>query len=175
LWIPVGVGIGPAEGESSFEELEYFQAALRESGVQFFPELVYNRERLAAGVPASPPQTNQEQGLAAALEVLGPNAVTPVPDGVVILDDMMTSGALHGLSQLGLSVGEDVRVATHTNRGSHLLFGYESRLSLLEVDPAQIAAAMFGLLELLMRGEEPPENVVSIGPTLRSESTPTGS
>ena len=86
------------------------------------------------------------------------------PDGIVILDDMMTSGALSSLSQIGISVGQDVQIASHTNRGSHLLFGFEEQLVLLEMDPNEIADAMFEMLETLMRREKPAQNVVSIAP-----------
>lgn len=162
LWVPAGVGIGRAKGAESFEELDFFRRALQECDVEFRPELVYNSENLTAEVPAQPRQTNQQQGQNAAREVFGEGQNWP--DGLVILDDMMTRGALSGLSQIGVKRGADVQIASHTNKGSHLLFGFEEQLILLEIDPAEIAAAMFEMLETLMRGEKPAQNVVSIAP-----------
>jgi hypothetical protein len=53
----------------------------------------------------------------------------------------MTTGALAAFRELGPRVGEDVRVATHVNAGSVLLYGYESRLARVEVDPAEVVRA----------------------------------
>ncbi|RYG57312.1 hypothetical protein EON80_28415 [bacterium] len=61
----------------------------------------------------------------------------------------------------------DVLIATHTNIGSQTLFGYDKSLVFLDFDPAQVAAAMFEMLETLMAGETPESSVVSIAPTLR--------
>ena len=164
LWIPAGVGIGPTPGGTDFEELAAFRAALACRGLEYSPELVANLSDLTSGVPSVPPQTNQLQGFEAVHATFGPAGSDNPPDGLVILDDMMTSGAVPALSRLGLKPGEDVRVATHSNHGSHLLFGLNDYLTLLEVDPGEIATQMFALLEVLLKGEEPRQNVVSIGP-----------
>lgn len=163
LWLPAGVGIGRATGAASFEELDFFQRALGESGLKFDPQLVYNLENLTDQIQAG--VSNQEQGLDAANSVFGGKNR---PDGVVILDDMMTRGALTALAQLGIRPGADVKIASHTNVGAQTLFGYEKSLVLLDFDPSQVAAAMFEMLETLMAGETPENAVVSIAPTVRS-------
>ena len=88
------------------------------------------------------------------------------PDGVVIDDDMMTRGALTTLGKLGLRVGRDIRIATHTNRGSTVLAGHEDELTLIEVDPAEIAEALFSLLETLGENQTPEQPVIEIKPHL---------
>ncbi len=163
LWLPAGVGLGRANGEESFEELDFFQRALTESGLKFDPKLVYNFENLTAQLQST--ASNQEQGLDAANAVF--NAKNP-PDGLVILDDMMTRGALTALAQLGIRPGHDVQIASHTNVGSQTLFGYEKSLVLLDIDPSQVAEAMFEMLEILMAGDTPPAPVVSIAPVVRA-------
>jgi DNA-binding LacI/PurR family transcriptional regulator len=80
---------------------------------------------------------------------------------------MMTRGALVALSKMGLRAGADIKVATHTNKGSTALHGYEEELTFIEIDPAQIVAALFSMLEMLMHGEAPPKPVVCIRPQLR--------
>ncbi|PQV65068.1 DNA-binding transcriptional regulator, LacI/PurR family [Abditibacterium utsteinense] len=163
LWIPAGVGIGRAKNEDSFEELDFFRRALEESDLKFDPKLVHNLENLSHELKAGP--SNQAQGLNAANQVFaGKNR----PDGIVILDDMMTRGALTAISQLGIVPGRDVQIASHTNVGSQVLFGYEKSLTFLEIDPSKVAEAMFEMLETLMRGDVPEHDVVSIAPTLRA-------
>ncbi len=166
LWVPAGVGIGRAADEESFEELEFFKRALRESEVSFDENLVYNLPNLTDDLQARP--SNQEQGLDAANAVFDLDKRAGWPDGVVILDDMMTRGALTALSQIGVVPGRDVQIASHTNKGSQTLFGYNRSVVFLEIDPSQVAEAMFEMLETLMSGETPESPVVSIAPTLVS-------
>jgi DNA-binding LacI/PurR family transcriptional regulator len=170
LWIPVGVGIGRAAGAESFTELDAFRTALEEHGLAFEPERVWQHQNLTDVVPPQPADTNQEQGYRAALQVFGNSGTTQQerPDGLVIDDDMMTRGALVALQQAGIRLGTDVKIATHINRGSEVLLGYEDHLSLIEVDPGEIVEAMFSMLETLMDGGTPPLPTVSIQPKLRS-------
>lgn len=165
LWLPAGVGIGRTSDSNSFEELDYFIRALKESGLTYDESRVYNLENLTDELRQG--HSNQEQGLNAAYEVFAEDNKANWPDGVVILDDMMTRGALTALSQIGVVPGRDVQIASHTNKGSQTLFGYDKSLAILEIDPAEVAAAMFELLETLMRGETPENAVISIAPVLK--------
>lgn len=81
---------------------------------------------------------------------------------------MMARGALVALSKLGLRPGIEIQIATHTNKGSTALHGYEDDLYFIEIDPAQIVSALFSMLETLMNGQSPPEKFISIRPRLRS-------
>ncbi|MBV9467815.1 MAG: LacI family DNA-binding transcriptional regulator [Abitibacteriaceae bacterium] len=174
LWIPAGVGIGPASGQKSFPELDAFRQALKKHGLTYKPEYVWNVESLTDTVETQPRETNQEQGFRAAFEVFGNAAGATkakreeMPDGLVILDDMMTRGAVVALGKVGQHVGKDLRIATHTNHGSTALSGYEADLTIIEVDPAEIVQAMFDMLETLMEGKTPASATVSIEPKLKS-------
>ncbi len=165
LWIPAGVGIGAEKVGASFEELDAFQAALAENGLQYDENLVLNRQQLSANVPTTPLGSNREQGRNAAQTVFG-GAQENWPDGVVCLDDMMSLGALPEMKKLGAQVGRDVQFATHTNVGSSLLVGFGEELVLLPIDPARVAGAMSEMLEALLRGEEIGEPVVAVGPNV---------
>jgi len=172
LWIPLGVGIGRRDGENSFPELDAFRQTLEEQGLEFDPKDVWRQTEHTDQVSSSERETNQAQGLRAAREVFGKKkseSSTRLPlDGLVIDDDMMTRGALTFLSKKGVRIGEELHIATHCNRGSDVLLGHEDELSLIEVDPSEISAAMLEMLETLMRGEKPLNDVVEIEPKLRS-------
>jgi DNA-binding LacI/PurR family transcriptional regulator len=163
LWIPVGVGIGPEAGRDDFEELAAFKSALAEHGLKFDPSLVWRGSDLSAGVPATPEASNFEQGAEAARGVF--EGKTPKPDGILVLDDLMARGALSVFQEQGLRPGQDFQLATHTNRGSQLLLGFEDIIR-LEFDPHQIAVAMIDLLDTLIAGETPENPVISIPPSI---------
>lgn len=188
LWIPHGVGIGRTGRARSFPELDAFKETLQKHGLPFRPERVWCLDQLSDQVPPRASESNQEQGLRAAREVFGAMAKnrktrqardmsTPVtsardfPDGLVIDDDMMTRGALTSLGKMGLRVGQDIRIATHTNRGSSVLAGHEDELTLIEIDPDEIAAALFSMLETLSEGQMPTANVVEVKPHLIEAKT----
>ncbi len=165
LLIPQGSGLGRAEGEKSFPELDAFKNALKKAGIPYDSALVWRESELSAAIPAHPSESNQEQGFRALSELCGES--TARPDGIVILDDMMARGALVALARLGIRPGQDIKIATHLNKGSTALHGYEDDLTLIEVDPAEIVAALFTMLETLMNGETPAEPVVIIRSKLR--------
>src|SRR5207244_3265762 len=81
LWIPAGVGIGVAAGQTTFQELNAFQDALAAATLHYDAGLVFGLDRLTAGVPAEPPQTNQQQGINAALQVFAVESRKKSPDG----------------------------------------------------------------------------------------------
>jgi DNA-binding LacI/PurR family transcriptional regulator len=89
-----------------------------------------------------------------------------VPDGIVILNDLMTQSALATFRELGVRVNHDVTIATQSNKDSSILVGYESLLIRLEVDPAEVARALFQTLESLMQGEIPAEAKHQITPVV---------
>lgn len=171
LWMPVGVGLGPSEADETFEELDAYKAALAEGGLKFDSKLVYRLDDLSHE-PATERIRNREQGQAAARAVFEAQDKKNWPDGIVCLDDDMTRGALATWLHLGVRVGKEadatLKVASHTNKNSDLLWGFESTVTLLEFDPAEVAGAMFSMLETLLRDEEPASPVVSIAPRLVS-------
>ena len=132
--------------------IEAFHAAITATGLdpassQF--RLLYSARRANLEQPKDP---HALQGFSLTLDTMsGPNR----PDGLLSADDMLTQGALAALHKLGLYPGVDVVVATHTNRGSPALTGYESSLVQLQTDPADIAQQMIAVLEQMLRGSFP--------------------
>jgi DNA-binding LacI/PurR family transcriptional regulator len=112
------------------------------------------------------PETRQEQGYEAVLEIFRSNQ-TP-PDGLICTDDMMTRGVLAGFRKLGLRPGRDVQLVSHINRGSTVLHGEDGDISLVEVNPAEIVQRMFDQLEILMDGRTPAEHEIIVQPQLLS-------
>ena len=109
--------------------------------------------------------SHEEQGYWALMKLLETdrNAL----DGVVINDDMMARGALAAARKLGLTVGSELKIATHANKGALTLTGHESHITRLEVDPDKLVEAMFGILERLMAGGKSSRKPHLIYPELR--------
>ena len=128
--------------------------ALRQDGEQF--------ARIEAGLPL---ESRQEQGFHLAQAAFS-GAEIP-PDGILLLDDMMTFGALAALRKMRIEPGQDVKIATHANAGSSILMGYEDSITRLEFDSAELIETMFALLETWMGGEKPAENIHYLHPKLR--------
>jgi len=139
-----------------------FEKLLIEKGLSFNPSFVWDAKNIG-GLELL---TYQEQGHAAALRFFDSNAPAR-PDGIVIVDDMMTRGALIAMQKLGVSLTQDVKIASHTNRGSSVLQGYDELL-LLEINPADIVKAMFEMLNTLMDGEVPSHPTALIKANLKS-------
>jgi DNA-binding LacI/PurR family transcriptional regulator len=163
LLLPLGSGLGRIPDDPSFPELDAFKSALKKAGLPFDQSLVWRYDDLRSDFVTS--DSNQEQGFHAVNELFADEKNRP--DGLVILDDMMARGALVALSKLGLRPGIEIQIATHTNKGSTALHGYEDDLFFIEIDPAQIVGALFSMLETLMSGQSPPDKVISIRPHLR--------
>jgi DNA-binding LacI/PurR family transcriptional regulator len=81
---------------------------------------------------------------------------------VVILDDGLAVGAVIAAERMGLNLMRDVQIATHANKGSPRLRGHEDKLLLLEVDPDEVVAAMFDMLEPQMQGGKPGRDITII-------------
>jgi DNA-binding LacI/PurR family transcriptional regulator len=99
--------------------------------------------------------TRQELGVAYVREAFGANGTQP--DGLLIGDDMVTSGALVELRRRGIEVGKTVQIASNSNAGSPILFGEEANMMRIEYDPRELAEALFRTLDRLMEGKPQPE------------------
>lgn len=122
-----------------------FEAIVRARNLDFDPRLVWD----AASILGTELQTYQEQGFEAAHKIFcSPDVARP--DGLIIIDDMMTRGALVNLKKLGIAPNVDVKIVSHFNRGSSVLQGEEKQLMRMEIDPAEIVKAMFAMLNTLM-------------------------
>ena len=164
LWVPFGSGFRYSHRHHQSDAVDIFQASLESEDLPFREEWVWR-----LGDVLHKPQeagSYQEQGHRAVQEVYAGKALEEVPDGIVILNDLMTRGALVAFNELGVQVGEDVAIATQTNKNSTILMGYESVLTRMEVDPGAVARAMFQVLETLMNGEVPIQNPHAIEPII---------
>ena len=166
LWSPVPP-FRPSDddGRRPGPGVEAFRHALDECGLEFDPRRVKTNRHLVPVPGSVTTETHQEQGYRTAYEVFGA-AVLNRPDGIVLVDDMMAQGALIALRNLGVVVGEDVKVASHANRGSNALLGHEDALNRVEIDPSEVVHEMFDLLGTLMKGETPPQKTIWIQPRL---------
>lgn len=151
LWLPVAVN-RRSEPVTPMESV--FLQARQAHGLDTDPALLHYGA--APSAHTSPPitrLTNQEQGFQIAMEVFGPGSDSTLrPDGLLIGDDLMTSGALVAFERLGIVAGRDLQMASHTNAASCVLFGRQADMDLLEIAPAEIATAALTLLDELLAG-----------------------
>jgi DNA-binding LacI/PurR family transcriptional regulator len=142
--------------------IEIFEAEAKALGMTYQADWIwdfhqYPQHRLAT--------TPQEQGYNAILTMYGSGAgLADGPKALVSIDDMMTRGALVAMQKLNIRPGQDVQIATHSNRGSSVLQGYESELTRLEIDPGTIVTAMFTFLESLLEGQAMTPRSIFVGP-----------
>ncbi|GCE11164.1 GntR family transcriptional regulator [Tengunoibacter tsumagoiensis] len=111
--------------------------------------------------------SKQEQGYLLVKEVFGAER-SRWPDGIYILDDMLTSGALIAWEELGLAVGSDFKVVSQANVGSPILFGRTKQISLIEDDTSDWVRALFSFLDQAMSGGyKPTDQVIQLPARLR--------
>jgi DNA-binding LacI/PurR family transcriptional regulator len=147
------------------EEIGAFTEALHQKGLPLVPRQVRQTLHLIAGEDQQTTLTHQEQGYLLATEVFtDPDGDPARPDGIVLTDDMMTWGVVAALNRLGVAVGGDVKIATHANRGSRVLFGYEDVLTRIEADPEAVVTTLFDLLDGLQDGTVARGTVVDLEP-----------
>lgn len=153
------------EGSPLPDEVNACRQILESHGNVFYPEFFCQ--------PSSPPSTDerqltlQEQGYLLTKEIFGPFNKNR-PDGVYIANDMMTSGALVAWDELGVHVGEDIKVASHAVTGSPMLFGKTRHLITIETEPSEIVRMMFSLLDVeISQGYVPGTHVYHLQPRVR--------
>lgn len=97
-------------------------------------------------------------GSASARELFQDRGPRSRPDGVVVLDDSVAAGFLPSVQTLGLRLGQDVRVATHTNLGVGILDPYVQTILRMAIDTDLVFSTAFSLLEARMEcaSAEPP-------------------
>ena len=151
-----------------------FAAAAAECGLEVRPQWMLERPAQELSRSGEYALTNEEQGYQVMDELFrgwgeGEYRGDHFPDGVVCTDDMYTRGALVAARKLGVRTGRDLRIATHINKGSPVLRGYERELTLLEVDLQELIEVMFDMLETLMAGRKPARETVMIRPQLAEQ------
>lgn len=121
-----------------------FRAALASAGLADDPARIW-----FAGGPQveGEREGNEHQGWRAAHDLFAGIESDRRPDGVVSVDDGMSTGLLAGLHLLGLSPLREVRIATHANRGLPALALYASAVWRLEIDCDGIVQRLLALLD----------------------------
>lgn len=168
MWIPTHKGnveFREFAQSAARQARDAFRTALEEAGLEFEPGLVHDHRSLLNDERLTAFPSEREQGYETAHAVFAAGETRP--DGILIVNDLMTFGAMKALEKLGLEVGRDVQIATLTNAGSPVLTDYEDRLIRLEFDAQEVTAELFAMLETLMRGETIVQPLVKIAPHLR--------
>lgn len=166
LWNP---NWGAFIGMSKY--MQSFRLALKQNNLPFFPDLIHPNVDALLAPRETLRLTDQEHGYRTAMEVFDTSGALR-PDGIVITNDVTAQGALVAMRNLNVCVGSEVKIASHANRGSKVLLGYDHILTLIEVDPAKVVGKMFNLLETLIGGQDPASQVSLIKPGLRRPSAP---
>lgn len=92
------------------------------------------------------------------------------PDAVIVSDYLLCKGALRAALHLGVRLPEDVRLIALSIRGVPL--PYHEPVTCVEFDPETQAKRAAGMMATLVRGEEPPEPVVTLpGELVRGNTT----
>ena len=153
LWLSVPPLAEEEQVRDSHQEARRaFRDALKERGLSCVSKLIEDNHIWFDAAPEIVPP-NDEQGFAIAQRVFSqPRAQWP--DGIVLMDDTITEGVLAAMAEMGVEVGRDVQIASHTNVGSPLLRGHD--LDLFEIDPQEIVTVMFEHIERLM--QNPPDD-----------------
>jgi DNA-binding LacI/PurR family transcriptional regulator len=126
----------------------------------FSDELYWHWRRLR---PNGDLPSHQAQGYFIAREVFG-GGLQPLPDGLLLMDDMLAHGVLRAFAEMGIQAGKDIHIAATSNKGSPILFGDDAHLIQMQTDPLDIVRGVFDLLDSFLTGREV-EN-----PVLRVES-----
>lgn len=121
-----------------------FRAGLAAAGLADDPARIWRADGHQA---VGQREGNDRQGWRAANDLFAGVDAGSRPDGVVSVDDGMTTGLLAGLHLLGLSPLREVRIATHANRDLPTLTLYASALWRLEFDCDGIAQRLLALLD----------------------------
>ena len=138
------------------EHQKMFEMALKKFGMPCQPEWIVCKSTTDSYTAVSHEQFGRN-GTDALLKGGGWSSkskkASHLPDGLLITDDMMARSALSLLSERGVAIGKDIKVCSHTNKGSDMLAEWESMILRVQFDPEDVASGLFDLLEALMSGE----------------------
>ena len=145
-----------------------FATALRQRGLRFEPDWMQFASGTSGGAPVelSAARAWVTRVLTPGGTQAGANRPDNCPDGVIVLNDMMTRSVVESMRECGIEPGRDVQIATHANKGSMLLGDYCDLLTKIEVDPADLVNAMFEMLETLLNGAPLEAGTVLVKPRL---------
>lgn len=105
--------------------------------------------------------TLQEQGYHIAMDTFSQNR-EQTPDGIIVFDDLMTTGVLAAFQVLGIHLGKEIWLVSHANTNSMTFLNAVPGITVLESDPGEIVSTLFQLLDLLLSGQTPAETHTKI-------------
>jgi DNA-binding LacI/PurR family transcriptional regulator len=145
-----------------------FQEALAERRLPYDPTLLQD-SRLLPGEDGvgEPPRTFWEQGYQLALHVFGAGSNPKNrPEAIISPSELFTQGILTGLQRVGMVPGKDIQIVSHANRHSPVLRPWEQEITIVEVNPAELAQLMLTTLGDLMSGVAVPETQIMHHPRI---------
>jgi DNA-binding LacI/PurR family transcriptional regulator len=147
------------------DDLESYRAALAAAGAAQRNAFVWDGLSRAATNGALSGESMEEAGYRAVRELCARCDGEGIerPDALVILDDMVCRGALVAAQEVNLSLGHNLRIASHANRGSTVLGPYASMLTLMQFDPDEIASKLLSAADQILTGATTlPDQIVGI-------------
>ena len=143
-------------------EIDLFRSAASELGFHFQDSWIQHPEVL-------PRKTSVARGVSAAKNLLEQNKASnlPLPAGLIITNDLLASGACRHFTSKHLVIGQDIKIASHSNKDSPVLSEWNNVLIRCEIDPAEVADTLISMLETLMEGRTLTKEVVFIAPHLK--------
>jgi DNA-binding LacI/PurR family transcriptional regulator len=156
VWMPAAPALASdasAEPEKT-KAFAVYQKTMSELGKNADERLFHQAVIPVENFETSVGGPRQQQGYELARKVLQGDAAL-IPDGIVIGDDLMTSGAFAAMCRAGLRPGIDIKIASHTNKDSVVLAGMNDLITRLEYNPETLVKTMYELLSDLMDGKEP--------------------
>jgi DNA-binding LacI/PurR family transcriptional regulator/DNA-binding transcriptional regulator YhcF (GntR family) len=119
--------------------LKGFRAALTAAGVPIYPHWI--RNDLFPSAPGAGWEEFREIW----------SSSQEKPDGLLVCDDVLFTGAAMAILKLGLRIPEDLRVVTHYHRGSDLILPFPT--ARLQFDPNDFVVSIGQKLLQMMGGE----------------------
>ena len=94
------------------------------------------------------------------------------PDGIFFHDDCMAHGGLVELLKGGIVPGRDIPIVALSNKGASILRPFNSSIIRVDIDPMEVAQALFKLLAKSLAGERVRSRLHKINPSLRLPNPP---
>ena len=137
-------------GDPTFQR---FRQAIQDAGLRFDERWCHRVRHEHEHWQSRVTPTYEEFGYEAARRILI-QSEQDRPDALLVLDDMMTRGALTALHQAGLEPAGDVQIGTFAVKDSPALRPYGDRFVRIELDVDEFTTIALDQLERLMDGKQ---------------------
>jgi DNA-binding LacI/PurR family transcriptional regulator len=153
------------------DDLDAYREVLDEYGLEQRGGLIWDDAPKPPEKSPEFPVSNEEViGRRAAEALLGQSTGSSgLPfDGLVSTDDRATAGFVGAIREFGIQPGEDLRIATHANRGLPVLRENDQALIRVEVDSKKLIHEAFSVLRKLDAGELAAPGISKIKPRCKA-------